>query len=423
MEHEDESLDESDNDTIGLPIYTHKHKKRSSRRPHGRKKGVTKLKISLKQNREKDLKYLIVCRYIHETNYKNPSTTNLFKKELYEQIVNDECQKNQMPKTFSFPYETCLSRIRRTSFNANGYFCPLILWEEKFVEAFLCMSHMKKPLNVSSGLNFINDSISGTIMQKWLIDWKLKHNIYYKDKEDLGKVGNNFWRGFMRRNGSRLKIKAGKRFAVDRANFTTYLNFKDMYDHIEQVLVDESKVATRFDEPVWMNKDGEVVDNESESYGLKVPIDLHRPDMCVVLDEVGCNISQEKDGAKGGERYICGIDQEPYLSSATKNCHFTVLGLTTLDGEGLMCVVIIQGKKRDIMCETGIDWEKLTRDDIANFDINEGEEDKFFEANFGSNKIFPGGPSCCRNGIEIPAYITFNEHGGMDGSILTEFFR
>ena len=88
-----------------------------------------------------------------------------------------------------------------------------------------------------------------------------------------------------------------------------------------------------------------------------------------------------------------------------------------------MCVVIIQGKKRDIMCETGIDWEKLSKEDLEDNEINEGDEAEFFEANFGKDKIFPGGPTCSRNGIDIPAYITFNEHGGMDGSILTEIFR
>ena len=42
-----------------------------------------------------------------------------------------------------------------------------------------------------------------------------------------------------------------------------------------------------------------------------------------------------------------------------------------------MCVVIIQDKKRDIMCESGIDWNWPQRDDASNFDIHEGEEDKF----------------------------------------------
>ena len=104
----------------------------------------------------------------------------------------------------------------------------------------------------------------------------------------------------MRRNRSTLKSKVGKKIAVDRSNFTTYLNFRDVYDHVEEVLVNESKIATRFEDPVWMDKEGNVVENENKSYGLKVALDLHRPDMVIVFDRVGFNLSQEKDGAKGG---------------------------------------------------------------------------------------------------------------------------
>ena len=75
---------------------------------------------------------------------------------------------------------------------------------------------------------------------------------------------------------------------------------------------------------------------------------------------------------------MCGVDQVPYQSTATKKCHFTVLGVTISDNIGLMCVVIIQGRKQDIMCKTGIDWGCLVDEETSSFDINEGEEDKFF---------------------------------------------
>ena len=84
-----------------------------------------------------------------------------------------------------------------------------------------------------------------------------------------------------------------------------------MYDHIEDVLLNESKVACKFKEPVMMNAKGEIVYDESEAVGCKVNIDIHRPDMCIELDEVGCNITQEKNGAKVGQLYLRGIDSQP----------------------------------------------------------------------------------------------------------------
>ena len=120
-----------------------------------------------------------------------------------------------------------------------------------------------------------------------------------------------------------------------------------MYQHIEEILLDDCKVAVKYDAHVWVNEKGEIINDEKNSYGCKATIEIQRPDMCVVLDEVGCNLSQENDNAKGGELYVCSLDEEAYQSIATRNNHFTCWGLTRLDGEALMCVVIIQGKKRD----------------------------------------------------------------------------
>ena len=66
--------------------------------------------------------------------------------------------------------------------------------------------------------------------------------------------------------------------------------------------------------------------------------------MCIVLDKVGSNLSQENDSVSGGQKYVCGREEVPYQVVATKSNHFTCLGLTRLDCEALMCVVIIQGK-------------------------------------------------------------------------------
>lgn len=53
--------------------------------------------------------------------------------------------------------------------------------------------------------------------------------------------------------------------------------------------------------PVWVNDEGEVVEDESDSAGFKTPIKITCPDMCILFDEVGCNLSQENDGSVGGE--------------------------------------------------------------------------------------------------------------------------
>ena len=196
-----------------------------------------------------------------------------------------------------------------------------------------------------------------------------------------------------------------------------------MYDQIEDVLVDEAKVAVRLPTPVFMNAKGEIVNDESNSVGCKVQVKILRPDMCITMNEVGYNLTQEKDGAKGGEKFLCGVEEEPYQCSSTRNNHFTCLGLTTLSGDGVMCVIIIQGKKRDLLTETGINWEHLyDEQDLQSFDIADGDEATFFQTNYGCNKLFPGGPTCRFKGHDVPAFVTFTDHGGIDGATLTEIF-
>ena len=166
-----------------------------------------------------------------------------------------------------------------------------------------------------------------------------------------------------------------------------------MYQHIEDILVYDSKVASKFDKPKWMNGIGEEVFCENDSVGCKVSIDIKRPDMCIVMDEVGCNLSQENDNNNGGKKFVCEVDGQPYQSVATKSNHFTCLGLTLLDEQALMCVVMIVGKKRDLITEVGIDWNRLKSMDSLDH-CDQEDDAKFFLDNYGENKLFPGGPSC-----------------------------
>ena len=58
-------------------------------------------------------------------------------------------------------------------------------------------------------------------------------------------------------NSQKLKLPSGKilkgnerkQFELDRSSWTTYQNFKSMYNMIEDKLI-EAKVATKFDSPI-----------------------------------------------------------------------------------------------------------------------------------------------------------------------------
>ena len=176
-----------------------------------------------------------------------------------------------------------------------------------------------------------------------------------------------------------------------------------MYSHIEEVLVHESQIAEYLPEPVWMDADGNEV-NEENAFGCKVKVKFTRPDMAICCDEVGCNISQTGDGPEGGTKFVCHVDDHPQKSSTKRDSHFTCLGLTRFDGHPLMCVILLTGKKRNLMVETGIE----TSSDIPIVgDIETDGEYEFFRNNFGEGKLFPGGPKCVYKGKDVPCFVRF----------------
>ena len=192
-----------------------------------------------------------------------------------------------------------------------------------------------------------------------------------------------------------------------------------MYDNIEDILVNESKIAEYLPEPVWMDKDGKEV-SEENAFGCKVRVKYTRPDMAICCDEVGCNISQDGDGHAGGTKYVCHVDDEPSNSSTKRDSHFTCLGLTRFDGHPLMCVILLTGKKRDLMVETGIDTS-ATEPVVG--DIETDGQYEFFKNNFGKGKLFPSGPKCVYKSKDVPCFVRFCDKGGMSGEILTEIFK
>ena len=75
--------------------------------------------------------------------------------------------------------------------------------------------------------------IHGTNTQANLIKWKETHTSNSSDTVD-----KKYWRNFMRCHGDKIRSGRGKKYLLDRVNWSTYANFGDMYDHnIEEMEV------------------------------------------------------------------------------------------------------------------------------------------------------------------------------------------
>ena len=242
---------------------------RDNRNPGGRPVGTTNEARKCYEDRVKAAKYKITCQYAYES-----KSTHVPKELLYNLITVDEKENFGLGNDFCFPYRTCLSRIYRKRLEGIRNPSPMLDIENKVVNLILCMSKMKQSLTSSEGLVLINELICDTETQQLLREWKLNCNIFFTSDDDLGKVGIKYWRNFLKRNRHLLRSKSGRKYAVDRCNWTTYLNFADMYEHIEDILVCDSKSARKLDQPQWMDIEGNVVDSEDQAYGCKVEIVL-----------------------------------------------------------------------------------------------------------------------------------------------------
>lgn len=118
-------------------------------------------------------------------------------------------------------------------------------------------------------------------------------------------------------------------------------------------------------------------------------------------DEVVSNTSQQGDGHVGGRRYVVQCGYIPRQKASKKDRKFTVISLTNLKGEPVMCVVIIEGTARQLEVELGVDYSAHWEGSV--------EDANFIKKNTGPGKRFPGGPKCKFQRKEVP-FVQYINH-------------
>jgi hypothetical protein len=398
----------------------------ATHKPVGRPKGVTFESSKLDKINQAEAKDDITKQYYHELELLKTQKTskNTTKKKtrdgLFNEIKHKVLKQRNLPLTMKFSYNTAMRRIARGNmeidYSQHGPKSPLSEIEDDLVRLLILLGETGAPLTPPQVIRLTNSLIYETNIQHKLIKWKRQNKCQGSD-EHLGRIGLKYYQNFMKRNRDRLRSKRGRRFELNRERWQTYTNFSKMYQDHEAEMIDAG-IAEELPNAVWMDKKGNIVSDEKKSYGCKVHTKLTRPDMCIVMDEVGCNTSQLHDGHVGGTRFVVGKTSEARQLSTKKDKHFTCLGLTLLNGDALMCVVIVEGKQHNLLVEAGLDTEV---EEITTAE-DESEHDHFLN-NMGTNKKYPGGPSCTYKNVEVPCMVEFTESGGITPKILTKIFK
>jgi hypothetical protein len=140
-----------------------------------------------------------------------------------------------------------------------------------------------------------------------------------------------------------------------------------------------------------------------------------------MVDEVGDHISQKGDGNAGGQKFMVVNDMRAQVQNSFTDNYFTVLGFTAANGHPTMCAIIIAISK---LKATYVTWHNLLSSDGQ--DIF-GEEIKVLEEEIhpmkdehsnGAYRMFPFGPICTFNGVEVPTFVTCSKHGSITSQLL-----
>ena len=211
----------------------------------------------------------------------------------------------------------------------------------------------------------------------------------------------------MKRYGHLIWSKRGAKYVLDRASWSTYTIFLDMYVHVIAEMVDAG-LAINLDSLVWMDRIGNIV-MKQRPLDVKLHMILY-PDMCLVGDEVGGNISMKGGRHTCGKLYLCDKGHTPQQKTSSKDKHFTFMGLINLKGQPVMYILVISGKTPKSMVKMGID----SFQDMIGLETDED----FFENNSSEGKLFPGVPTCLVKVIRVPYFIPWSEKGSMTSDIL-----
>ena len=112
------------------------------------------------------------------------------------------------------------------------------------------MSRIKQCLSPTECVELVNDMIKDTDHQTNLIEWKKRTNIQKGSDEELGRVGSGWWQRFKAEHSHKITSRKGHKFELDRAKWTTWQNFCQMYRCFAEEL-EYGGLAQRLEIPQW----------------------------------------------------------------------------------------------------------------------------------------------------------------------------
>jgi hypothetical protein len=157
-------------------------------------------------------------------------------------------------ENFTIHPSSIRSRCKRNHINpvlvSQGTTSPMAAVEPYLIAIILQLARMRSPINATMGLHLANSLIQGTDIAKAIMAKRAKQkrqatvmttrqaslSIPGEEQHPADKtiilLGSGYWNGFMRRHRHIIRSKRSDKFEAKPAEWCTYENFSDMYDHI-----------------------------------------------------------------------------------------------------------------------------------------------------------------------------------------------
>jgi hypothetical protein len=334
--------------------------------------------------------------------------TGSWKRGILKELVTEARKKFDVDERDEIKKDTIRKRYDRDrNRSQRGPESVLKDLEPIFVATCVAMQRILVPLKEETFLEFANSFIEGTKWETEVIEFKKKTGSYKSPPEGMkarANLGKKYYKCFMKRHKKILRSKKPRKFPKDRKDWATYENIEKMYDNVYQAMVDCGSAR-------YLDED-------------EVTAVLENPEYTLFVDEVGINTNQ-KDGGNRGQERVIGLANSGAAPEecSTRDVRATVMCYTAATGEPVMCVIILQGGKKDLpfLTTQGFDWLS-DYDGIQDVHMDT-VDNSFFESNISPGGLFPGGPTCTFRGKQVPCYVTATPHGGIDGEVLTDTLR
>lgn len=317
--------------------------------------------------------------------------------------------------------KTVVSRVDRNNLTGTApqRTSPLASIEPFVVETCIRLANMGAALTKDQVLALVNSFIEGTEMRNDFINFKAKRKLYC-NQSDTAVVGEGWYQGFMRRNSNKIIRKQGRIKDIKRHTWCVYERFESMYDSVYSQMV-KSNVAKELENEVLLDRNGNVVEEQSNALGLPTKYVVTDPNYILFVDETGKNTNMKSDGMVGGQRFIIPRDAVTNTGclGSTTDLHFTVLCFTAGTGEPVMCAVIF--KSEQDVSKIPMSWKMGIN--IKNNLRAGGNNAEMFALNEGEGNAMEGGPKCYFNGIVIPTFIGTSPKASITSTMLADMLR